>query len=65
MQSSPGARQIGIDAGFVVDHMMLTAAAVLEVPPGRRAAHRRVLDVAAKRLRLIVLGSRAWAEYPG
>jgi len=51
--------------GFVVDHMMLTAAAVLEVPPGRRAAHRRVLDVAAKRLRLIVLGSRAWAEYPG
>jgi AcrR family transcriptional regulator len=46
--------------GLVVDHMVLTVAALLDVPPGARAAQRAVVDVAAKRLRLIVLGSRHW-----
>jgi AcrR family transcriptional regulator len=48
--------------GLVVDHMLLTVAAILDLPPNRPAAHRQVLDVAAKRLRLIVLGSRHWLD---
>ena len=48
--------------GLVVDQLLLTVAAILEVPPDRPAARRHVLDVAAKRLRLVVLGGRHWLD---
>jgi AcrR family transcriptional regulator len=48
--------------GLIVDHMLLTAAAILDVPTDRPAAGRQVLELAAKRLRLIVVGSRHWLD---
>jgi AcrR family transcriptional regulator len=48
--------------GLIVEHMLLTAAAILEAPPDRPAVQRQVLELAGKRLRLIVLGSRHWLE---
>jgi hypothetical protein len=40
--------------------MVLTAATLLEVPAGDRAAAADVLDLAGRQLRLIALGSRHW-----
>ncbi|HEU4425368.1 MAG TPA: hypothetical protein VFR67_22780, partial [Pilimelia sp.] len=50
--------------GLIVDHMLLTAAAILDAPD-RPAAQRRVIEIAGKRLRLIVLGSRHWLDPAG
>ncbi|HTJ37005.1 MAG TPA: TetR family transcriptional regulator [Dactylosporangium sp.] len=47
-------------AELIVNHMVLTAAALLEVPAGDRAAESDVLDLAERQLRLIALGSRHW-----
>ncbi|MFF4648652.1 TetR family transcriptional regulator [Streptomyces sp. NPDC001380] len=49
-------------ADLFVDLMVATAAALLEVPPGDRAAEERVADTARRRLRLIGLGRRHWLE---
>jgi AcrR family transcriptional regulator len=47
-------------ADLIVNHMVGTAAALLEVPPGDRDAEAEALDLAERQLRLIALGSRHW-----
>jgi AcrR family transcriptional regulator len=47
---------------LIVDHMVGTAAAILDVPPGQPAAERRVIDAARRQLRLIVVGGRHWLD---
>ncbi|GAA4590521.1 AcrR family transcriptional regulator [Actinoplanes octamycinicus] len=45
---------------LMVNHMVWTAAALLDAPPDSADAEARVIDVAARQLRLIVLGARQW-----
>jgi AcrR family transcriptional regulator len=49
-------------AELYVDHMVTTAAAFLEVPPGDAAAHRAVVRAARLRMRIISLGRRHWLD---
>ncbi|MDT3398502.1 TetR family transcriptional regulator [Streptomyces sp. B1866] len=48
-------------AELYVDHMVLTATALLETPPGSEA-ERQVVDTAHRQLRLITLGRRHWRD---
>ncbi|MGP3950737.1 TetR family transcriptional regulator [Streptomyces sp. 7N604] len=43
-----------------VDHMVTTAAALLEVPPGRPGDAERIAGTARRQLRLISVGCRHW-----
>ena len=45
---------------LIVNHMVWTAAALLDAPPDRPGAAEQVIDAAARQLRLIVLGARRW-----
>jgi AcrR family transcriptional regulator len=45
---------------LIVNHMVLTAAAILDVPLDQPDAERHIIDTAGKQLQLIVLGSRQW-----
>ncbi|GAB1691111.1 TetR family transcriptional regulator [Krasilnikovia sp. M28-CT-15] len=47
--------------GLMVNHMVWTAAALLDAPPDSAGAEARVIDTAGRQLRLIVLGARHWA----
>ncbi|GAA1266896.1 TetR family transcriptional regulator [Kitasatospora nipponensis] len=47
-------------AGLYVEHLVATAAALLEAPPDSPAAERRIASVARDQLRLISLGRRHW-----
>lgn len=58
------AQDLRMLAGLLVDHMVQTAAALLELPPSDPAAEADVLDLAGRQLRLIALGSRHWATGP-
>jgi AcrR family transcriptional regulator len=49
---------------LIVNHMVATAAAILDVPPGQPAAERRVIEAAHRQLRLIVVGGRHWLDEP-
>jgi AcrR family transcriptional regulator len=49
-------------ADLIVDHMLTTAAALLDAAPDDADAERRVVGVAARQLRLIVVGARHWLE---
>lgn len=49
-------------ADLIVDHMLTTAAALLDAPDGDPAAERRVVARASRQLRLIVVGARHWLE---
>ncbi|GLW35161.1 TetR family transcriptional regulator [Actinoplanes regularis] len=46
---------------LIVNHMVWTAAALLDAPPDSADAEARVVDAAGRQLRLIVLGARHWA----
>jgi AcrR family transcriptional regulator len=48
--------------GLIVNQMVLTAAAILEVPPGQPDAERELIDTAGRQLQLIVLGSHHWLD---
>jgi AcrR family transcriptional regulator len=50
---------------LVVNQMVVTAGALLDVPPDRPAAARTVVDTATRQLRLIMLGARCWLDSPG
>ncbi|BCJ41930.1 transcriptional regulator [Actinoplanes ianthinogenes] len=45
---------------LMVNHMVWTAAALLDAPPDSPDAEARVVDTAGRQLRLIVLGARQW-----
>jgi AcrR family transcriptional regulator len=45
---------------LMVNHMVWTAAALLDAPPDAAGAQARVIDAAGRQLRLIVLGARQW-----
>ena len=49
---------------LIVNHMVSTAAALLDVPAGDSVAEHRVLDTARRQLRLIFLGSSLWPTPP-
>jgi AcrR family transcriptional regulator len=49
---------------LVVNQMVVTAGALLDVPPDRPGAARTVVDAATRQLRLIMLGARCWLEAP-
>jgi AcrR family transcriptional regulator len=46
--------------GLIVNHMVWTAAALLDAPPDSADAEARVIDAAGRQLRLIILGARHW-----
>jgi AcrR family transcriptional regulator len=45
---------------LIVNHMVWTAAALLDAPPDSPGDEERVIDTAGRQLRLIVLGARQW-----
>jgi AcrR family transcriptional regulator len=47
---------------LIVDHMISTAAAILNVPADQPGAERRVVDVARRQLRLVIVGGRHWLD---
>lgn len=47
---------------FIVDHLVTTAAAIIEVPPADRAAGDLVIERARRQLQLIVIGGRHWLD---
>ncbi|MER7282508.1 TetR family transcriptional regulator [Dactylosporangium sp. NPDC000244] len=54
------AQDVRMLATLIVDHVVQTAAALLELPPGDEAAASDTIDMADRQLRLIALGSRHW-----
>lgn len=56
------ADDLGMLAELYVDHMVMTAAALLEVPPGRPGDEERIARTARTQLRLINLGCRHWLD---
>jgi AcrR family transcriptional regulator len=52
------AADLHVLAQLYVDHMVATAAALLEVPPDDRAGHERILAAARLRMRVIAVGRR-------
>lgn len=57
-----GTGDMGMLARLYVDHMVTTAAALLDVPPGRVGGEEAVADTARRQLRLIHVGCRHWRE---
>jgi hypothetical protein len=53
---------VRILTSMVVDHMISTAAALVDVPPGRPTMERQVVMAARKQLQLIVIGARHWLD---
>lgn len=51
---------LGMIAALMVNTMVATVEELLNVPPSNPLAERRVLDVAERQLRLIVLGIPQW-----
>lgn len=49
---------------LIVNHMVSTAAALVDAPPDDPAAERQVIDQAGRQLRLILLGARQWPFQP-
>ena len=54
------ARDLGMVAALMVATMVATVEELLNVPPADPLAERRVLDVAERQLRVIVLGMGQW-----
>jgi AcrR family transcriptional regulator len=51
-------------SNLIVNHMVWTAAALLDAPPDAPEATARVIDAAGRQLRLILLGARQWPTEP-
>jgi hypothetical protein len=49
---------------LIVNHMVWTAAALLDAPPDDAGAADQVIDTAGRQLRLIMLGARRWPAEP-
>ncbi|AEV87641.1 transcriptional regulator [Actinoplanes sp. SE50] len=49
-------------SSLMVNHMVWTAAALLDAPPDAPGAQARVIDTAGRQLRLILLGARCWTD---
>jgi AcrR family transcriptional regulator len=47
---------------MIVNHMVLTASALLDVPSNHPAAERHIVDSACRQMRLLVLGSQHWLD---
>ncbi|MFI0720424.1 TetR family transcriptional regulator [Streptomyces sp. NPDC021224] len=52
--------ELRVLAGLYVDHMVLTAAAVMEAPPDDTAVRASIAETAALRMRIVSLGRRHW-----
>ena len=50
---------------LIVNHMVCTAAALVDVPPDDPAAEQQVINLAGRQLRLILLGARQWPDQAG
>ena len=49
-------------AGLYVDHMVMTASALLDVPAGDQQAWQRITHAARLRMRIISIGRRHWLD---
>lgn len=49
-------------AGLYVDHMVMTACALLEAPPDDPEARERIMAAARLRMRIISIGRRHWLD---
>ncbi|GII24513.1 TetR family transcriptional regulator [Planosporangium mesophilum] len=47
---------------MIVNHMTSTAAAIVDVPPGRPAVGHQVIATATTQLQLIIVGARHWLD---
>ena len=47
---------------MIVNHMISTAAAIVDLPPGSPRQERQIIRAASKQLRLIVIGARHWLD---
>lgn len=54
--------ELRVLAGLYVDHMVLTAAAVMEAPRDDTAARASIAETARLRMRIISLGRRHWPQ---
>jgi AcrR family transcriptional regulator len=53
---------VRILTSMIVNHMLSTAAALVDAPPRRAAIERQVIVTARKQLQLIILGARHWLD---
>ena len=60
---SPG--DLRVLAELYVDHMVMTAAAFLDVPPGDTTAQARIAHAARLRMRIISIGRAHWLDPQG
>ncbi|NUS13801.1 MAG: TetR family transcriptional regulator [Streptomyces sp.] len=54
--------ELRVLAGLYVDHMVLTAASVMEAPQDDRATRDAIVEAARLRMRIISLGRRHWLD---
>lgn len=54
--------EVEVLAGLYVDHMVMTAAALMEAPPDDTAARAAITDTARLRMRIISLGRAHWLD---
>jgi hypothetical protein len=54
--------ELRVLAGLYVDHMVLTAAAVMEAPQDDLAARASIAETARLRMRIVSLGRRHWPQ---
>ncbi|SHL44670.1 TetR family transcriptional regulator [Actinacidiphila paucisporea] len=58
------AADLRVLAGLYVDHMVLTAAAIMEAPQDDRAAREEITRAARLQMQIISVGRRHWDERP-
>jgi AcrR family transcriptional regulator len=56
------AEDVRVLAELYVNHVVMTAAALLEADPGQPELERRIIGTASAQLRLIALGRRHWLD---
>ncbi|MFI0896237.1 TetR family transcriptional regulator [Streptomyces sp. NPDC020983] len=57
--------ELRVLAGLYVDHMVLTAAAVMDAPPDDTATRASIAETARLRMRIVSLGRRHWPAEGG
>ncbi|MGC9668749.1 TetR family transcriptional regulator [Planosporangium sp. 12N6] len=53
---------VRILTSLIVNHMIATAAAIVDTPPGQPEVERQILLAASKQLHLIIIGARHWLD---